>query len=137
LRQAYDYWQNQPGNYPQPWRRGDRGNPPKRAECMLPRWKEDAETPSVTSVPWHKCAGTASGYSIAPTEFPKNAVRDKASSGSKATRTRHIRLSGGEDLGLVDAKRRILSLAIPENLVKRLAKPAIYRLQRKPANRKR
>ena len=74
--------------------------------------------------------------SIAPTEFPK--LRS-ATGGIRLLHRvlhRHIRPSGGEDSSQVDAQARILDRAIPEDLVKRLAKPAIHRPQMVPANRK-
>ena len=74
--------------------------------------------------------------SIAPTEFPK--LRS-ATGGIRLLHRvlhRHIRPSGGEDSSQVNAQARILDRAIPEDLVKRLAKPAIHRPQMVPANRK-
>jgi len=74
--------------------------------------------------------------SIAPTEFPK--LRS-ATGGIRLLHRvlhRHIRPSGGEDPSQVNAQARILDGAIPEDLVKRLAKPAIHRPQMVPANRK-
>lgn len=73
--------------------------------------------------------------SIAPTEFPK--LRS-ATGGSRLLRRllhRHMRPSGGEDPSQVNAQARVLDRAIPEDLVKRLAKPAIHRPQMLPANR--
>ena len=72
MRQAYDYWQNQPGNYP---------------ESAPTLWWTDAEAPrkersfgykdgARRSIPSHerptrRTYKTANGHSIAPTEFPK------------------------------------------------------------------
>jgi hypothetical protein len=73
--------------------------------------------------------------SIAPTEFPK--LRS-ATGGTRLLHRllhRHIRPSGGEDSSQVNAQARVLDRAIPEDLVKRLAKPAIHRPQMLPANR--
>ncbi|UPX11868.1 hypothetical protein EKO05_0002452 [Ascochyta rabiei] len=73
--------------------------------------------------------------SIAPTEFPK--LRS-ATGGTRLLHRllpRHIRPSGGEDPSQVDAQARVLDRAIPEDLVKRLAKPAIHRPQMLPADR--
>ena len=74
--------------------------------------------------------------SIAPTEFPK--LRS-ATGGIRLLHRllpRHIRPSGGEDPSQVNAQARVLDRAIPEDLVKRLAKPAIHRPQKLPANQK-
>ena len=102
------------------------------------RWKgRRRSAPSHQRPIAQKRAGTAGDYSIAPTEFPKDAVRGKVSLGLSAARTRCIRPSGGEDLRLVTPKRRIPNVAIPENLMEKLAKPVIHRLQMVPADRKR
>ena len=72
--------------------------------------------------------------SIAPTEFPK--LRS-ATGGTRLLHRllpRHIRPSGGEDSSQVNAQARVPDRAIPEDLVKRLAKPAIHRPQMLPAN---
>jgi hypothetical protein len=73
--------------------------------------------------------------SIAPTEFPK--LRSATGGIRLLHRSlhRHIRPSGGEDSRQVNAQARVLDRAIPEDLVKRLAKPAIHRPQMLPANR--
>ena len=74
--------------------------------------------------------------SIAPTEFPK--LRSATGGIRLLHRSlhRYIRPSGGEDSRQVNAQARVLDRAIPEDLVKRLAKPAIHRPQMLPANRK-
>ena len=82
---------------------------------------ETPKRPQPSASRAQKRAGTAGDYSIAPTEFPKDAVRGKVSLGLTAARTRCIRPSGGEDLRSVTPKRRIPNVAIPENLMERLA----------------
>jgi hypothetical protein len=74
--------------------------------------------------------------SIAPTEFPK--LRSATGGIRLLHRSlhRYIRPSGGEDSRQVNAQARVLDRAIPEDLVKRLAKPAIHRPQMVPANQK-
>ena len=73
--------------------------------------------------------------SIAPTEFPK--LRSATGGIRLLHRSlhRYIRPSGGEDSRQVNAQARVLDRAIPEDLVKRLAKPVIHRPQMLPANR--
>ena len=73
--------------------------------------------------------------SIAPTEFPK--LRSATGGIRLLHRSlhRYMRPSGGEDSRQVNAQARVLDRAIPEDLVKRLAKPVIHRPQMLPANR--
>ena len=73
---------------------------------------------------------------LPPTEFPKLRSATGCTRLLRRLLHRHIRPSGGEDSGQVNAQARVLDRAIPEDLVKRLAKPAIHRPQMLPANQK-
>ena len=134
MRQAYDYWQNQPGNYREPERRSERANPPKGARM----YQMEGRSRSDPSRKHQKVCETPKPQatdSIASTEFPK--LRSATGGIRLLHRSlhRYIRPSGGEDSRQVNAQARVLDRAIPEDLVKRLAKPAIHRPQMLPANR--
>ena len=134
MRQAYDYWQNQPGNYLEPERRSARANPPKEAR-MYQMEGETPKRPQPQASKMYETPKPQATDSIAPTEFPK--LRSATGGIRLLHRSlhRYIRPSGGEDSRQVNAQARILDRAIPEDLVKRLAKPAIHRPQMLPANR--
>ena len=68
MRQAYDYWQNQPGNYREPARRSARADPPKEASCTR---QGDAKAPPAEALNMPKASTAPATDSIAPTEFPK------------------------------------------------------------------
>jgi hypothetical protein len=71
LRQAYDYWQNQPDNYPEPT--PERGTPPLREADVSVTIK--AGRRRIASSRGHQTPLTGSRHratdSIAPTEFPR------------------------------------------------------------------
>ena len=134
MRQAYDYWQNQPGNNPKPRRTRRAGRTPRR-ERKVPR-RGLPKLPQSPTARVHMAQLLRATNSIAPTEFPKLRSATGCTRLLRRLLHRHIRPSGGEDSGQVNAQARVLDRAIPEDLVKRLAKPAIHRPQMLPANRK-
>src|SRR3954466_7704708 len=98
-------------------------NPPKEARMyqLEGRSRSDPQPQASEAYETPKPQATDS---IAPTEFPK--LRS-ATGGTRLLHRllpRHIRPSGGEDPSQVNAQARVLDRAIPEDLVKRLAKPA-------------
>ena len=80
MRQAYDYWQNQPGNY-----RSRQGRPRGGTPCCrnhfplgsgrvvtVGRGGTEAHTPSLEDCFYGRTTkATPSGHPIAPTEFPR------------------------------------------------------------------
>jgi len=102
----------------------------------VPDGREKPKRPQPQASEAYKTPKPRATDSIAPTEFPK--LRS-ATGGTRLLHRllpRHIRPSGGEDSSQVNAQARVLDRAIPEDLVKRLAKPAIHRPQMVPASRK-
>ena len=69
MRQAYDYWQNQPGNYLKPESRSSEADPPKGASFTK---QGDAEAPQAATLSRLKAIIACAADSIAPTEFPKS-----------------------------------------------------------------
>jgi hypothetical protein len=134
LRQAYDYWQNQPGNYPKPERRNARADPPKGASCTK---QEDAEAPQVVALFQLKAKISQTTDSIAPTEFPKSW---SATSHARRCRRKHFRCiqpSGGEDPRLDTPIQAETWQDSPQRSGEYLAKPAIHRPQKLPTKRDR
>jgi len=68
LRQAYDYWQNQPGNNPKPGHRNAQARP-SRGRNVLGRGPRKQSQLLTTKA--HKTPTQQAINSIAPTEFPK------------------------------------------------------------------
>ncbi len=77
MRQAYDYWQNQPGNYREPRATAPGASLPGRAPRRRPGQLSDRGGPQSTPGPGtHPGAlplnrGSYAGHPIAPTEIPK------------------------------------------------------------------
>jgi len=69
LRQAYDYWQNQPGNYLKPKSQNSKADPPKGASLYQ---AGSAEAPKAATLPKLRALVACAADSIAPTEFPKS-----------------------------------------------------------------
>ena len=69
LRQAYDYWQNQPGTYCKPERRNECANPQKRPD--VPDGNEKPKLPEPQASEAYKTPKSRTTDSIVPTEFPK------------------------------------------------------------------
>ena len=117
-----------------PTRRSGRANPPK--EAMMYRKEGGSRSdPQPQASRVCETPKPRATDSIAPTEFPK--LRSAAGGIRLLHRSLHRRMrpSGGEDPSQVNAQARVLDRAIPEDLVKRLAKPAIHRPQMVPASR--
>jgi hypothetical protein len=115
LRQAYDYWQNQPGNYPEPRRAslGSCGGEPPEGRSFVTRvGATRLAKPDQAGRPARRGAAP-SGHPIAPTEFPKG--RSAAGhSGPKTAVPGHMRPSGGGLPSRVNTVRRILAMASPQ-----------------------
>ena len=145
MRQAYDYWQNQPGNYPQPQRRSARRPPrgeaaykryraalqallPQKAACTrYTAWSARTEARPAARSPPVKDRGAPATDSIAPTEFPR----------ASAT-TKTVRLVSRQAPWLERPERRrhaarhtVLRAdtgrCFPQDLVQTVAEPAIHR----------
>jgi hypothetical protein len=116
-----------------PERRSAASEPPEGGR-VYQDGRESPKRPQPQASKAYKTPTSRATDSIAPTEFPK--VRS-ATGGIRLLHRalhRHIRPSGGEDSSQVNAQARVLDGAIPEDLVKRLAKPAIHRPQMVPAH---
>lgn len=115
MRQAYDYWQNQPGNYPEP-RRASLGRcgvePPEGRSLVTRVGATRLAKPDQAGRPARR-GSAPSGHPIAPTEFPKG--RSAAGhSGPETAVPGHMRPSGGGLPPKVNAVRRILAAASPQ-----------------------
>jgi hypothetical protein len=114
LRQAYDYWQNQPGNYPKPEHRGALADPPKGASFTK---QGDAEAIQVTALKAPKAPKAQATDSIAPTEFPKEWSATSHDRCYHRIHFRYMHPSGGENLHLVTHWVRQLGKMVPKDLM--------------------
>ena len=130
MRQAYDYWQNQPGNYPKPRHRSAQADPPKGASFTK---QGDAEATQVTALLELIAPAAQTTDSIAPTEFPKRWSATSHGRRFRRTHFRYIQPSGGENLHLVTHRYAETWQDCPQRSGEYLAKPAIHRPQMVPA----
>jgi hypothetical protein len=91
LRQAYDYWQNQPGNYLEPRRPpggwDGEGNPKRGRACYKVGNAHCTDPAGGGSRSEAQETHTITDHSFAPTEFPKG----RSATAQSGPRTRHAR----------------------------------------------
>jgi len=129
LRQAYDYWQNQPGNYPKPKSRSPKANPPKGASCTK---QGDAEATQIVAHSRLIAVKVRTTDSIAPTEFPKSWSATSRGWRYRQEHFRYIQPSGGENPRLDTQQAAETWQGSPQRFDEYLAKPAIHRPQMMP-----
>jgi hypothetical protein len=97
LRQAYDYWQNQPGNYPEPTR--ERGTPPRRAADASVTTKVGPRkfAPSRDRQRRQRSRDDQRPIQLPPLSSPKDRPRREVS-GPRAANLRHMCPSSGGGL---------------------------------------
>ena len=118
MRQAYDYWQNQPGNYLKPLHQSARADPPKGAS--LPS-KKTPKHPKITALLGLRALTAQMTDSIAPTEFPKN--------WSAASHTRRLRRSISATYSPREEKVYTSSRICTRKLGKTVPKDLVFRWQ--------
>jgi hypothetical protein len=129
LRQAYDYWQNQPGNYPKPKSRSPEANPPEGASCTK---QGDAEATQIAAQSKLIAVRVRTTDSIAPTEFPKSWSATSRDRCCHRKHVRYIQPSGGENPRLDTQQAAETWQSCPQRSGEYLAKPAIHRPQMTP-----
>ena len=73
LRQAYDYWQNQPGNYPRPERQSTRAQPPERSGVYQAGSRRSGPNHSPRQYTWHQRCERP--IQLPPLSFPRYGPR--------------------------------------------------------------
>jgi hypothetical protein len=114
LRQAYDYWQNQPGNNPRPRPEGQ-GSTPRRRRKVQGRAPPKQRQPPIEQAPRVRVQQAA--HSIAPTEFPKRRSATKQGWRCRLTSPPHTTLRRREYWLHHAHEARLCSSIIPKRLV--------------------
>jgi len=134
LRQAYDYWQNQPGNNRSPERRSAVAEPPEERNCTE---RGIAGATPIAYLESAQGAIAAGDLFICPHWVPQGVVHREAWPAlPPITSPQHIRLKRRKPTLPHTHEARIGSAAVPKDLVNSLAKPSIHRPQTGARSRK-